>query len=240
VIERAALVTGASSGIGLAIAHALGELGYCLTVTSRRKEKLTAAVKGLRDRGYTVAHISANVALDEQVAAVVAHHRNAFGRLDVLVNNAGMGVSGSLQDFPLKWLDLQLAVNLRSVLLYYREALALLKQAGAEHGNALVVNMSSIAGKRGEEMLSVYSAAKHGVVGLTQAMNKELERDGVKSCVLCPGFVDTPLSDYVKDEIPPEQMIRAADIAEAVRFLVRLSPQCLVPELMFTRPGDRL
>jgi len=185
--------------------------------------------------------VPANVVEDEAVAAVVAHHRDVYGRLDVLVNNAGAGIAGDLAgDYPLKWLDLQLDVNLRSVILFYREALELLKAAGAEHGNALVVNTSSVAGKQGESGLSVYSAAKAGVVAFTQAMNRELEHSGIKSCALCPGFVDTPLSDYIKDEIPVEEMMRPEDIAEAVRFLIRLSTQCVITEIVFTRPGDRL
>lgn len=238
---RAALVTGASSGIGLAIARVLGEAGYGLTLVARRPDRLEAAAAELRDLGYRVETVPANVVEDEAVAAVVAHHRDVYGRLDVLVNNAGAGIAGDLAgDYPLKWLDLQLDVNLRSVILFYREALELLKAAGAEHGNALVVNTSSVAGKQGESGLSVYSAAKAGVVAFTQAMNRELEHSGIKSCALCPGFVDTPLSDYIKDEIPVEEMMRPEDIAEAVRFLIRLSTQCVITEIVFTRPGDRL
>jgi NAD(P)-dependent dehydrogenase (short-subunit alcohol dehydrogenase family) len=238
--ERAALVTGASSGIGLAIAHVLGEAGYALTVTSRRPEKLAAAAAELRSRNYEVADIDANVANHAEIAAVVAHHREVYGRLDVLINNAGMGIAGPFQDLLPKWIDLQLAVALRSVILFYQEALSMLKEAGAEHGNALVVNMSSITGKYGEAQLAVYSAAKHGIVGFTESMNGELKDAGVKSCALCPGFVDTSLSDFIKHEIPAEAMIRCEDIAEAVRFLLRLSAQCVVPEIMFMRPGDRL
>jgi len=241
VTTRAALVTGASSGIGLAIARVLGEAGYGLTLVARRPDRLEAAAAELRDLGYRVETVPANVVEDEAVAAVVAHHRDVYGRLDVLVNNAGAGIAGDLAgDYPLKWLDLQLDVNLRSVILFYREALELLKAAGAEHGNALVVNTSSVAGKQGESGLSVYSAAKAGVVAFTQAMNRELEHSGIKSCALCPGFVDTPLSDYIKDEIPVEEMMRPEDIAEAVRFLIRLSTQCVITEIVFTRPGDRL
>ena len=238
--QRAALVTGASSGIGLAVAHVLGEAGYALTVTSRRPEKLDAAAAELRGHGYEVTDVAANVADYEEVAFVVAHHRDAYGRLDVLVNNAGMGIAGPFQDTLPKWIDLQLAVNLRSMMLFYREALVMLKEAGAEHGNALVVNMSSITGKHGEELLAVYSAAKHGIVGFTESMNGELKNAGVKSCALCPGVVDTSLSDFIKHEIPADKMIRCEDVAEAVRFLLRLSVQCVVPEIMFTRPGDRL
>jgi short-subunit dehydrogenase len=123
-------------------------------------------------------------------------------------------------------------------MLIYRECAELLKAAGQEHQNALVVNMSSIAGKSGQPWLSVYSATKHGVIGFTQAMNKELSSFGVKSCALCPAFVDTAMTDFVKGTVPPEQMIRPEDIAEAVRMLLRLSPFCLIPEIVFQRVGE--
>jgi NAD(P)-dependent dehydrogenase (short-subunit alcohol dehydrogenase family) len=116
----------------------------------------------------------------------------------------------------------------------------MLKAAGAEHKNALVVNTSSIAGKRGEGWLSVYAAAKHGVVGWTQSMNRELAPEGIKSTALCPAFVDTPMTDFVKAHVKAEEMIRPQDIAEGVRYLLRLSPHCVVPEMMFVRPGDAL
>ena len=113
-------------------------------------------------------------------------------------------------------------------------------QAGGEHNNALVVNTSSISGKRGEGWLSVYSATKHGVVGWTEAMNKELGKQGIKSTALCPAFVDTPMTDFVKEQVAAEEMIRPEDIAESVRYLLRISPACVVPEIMFMRPGDSL
>ena len=101
-----------------------------------------------------------------------------------------------------------------------------------------MVNTSSITGKVGTGGLGVYSATKHGMVGFTEAMNQELRDANIKSCVLCPAYVDTPLSDYVKDTVPAEAMIRVEDIAESVRFLLRLSPNCIVPELIFRRPAD--
>ena len=103
-----------------------------------------------------------------------------------------------------------------------------------------MVNTSSISGKRGERWLSVYSATKHGVVGWTEAMNKELGSQGIKSTALCPAFVDTPMTDFVKEQVPAEEMIRPQDIAEAVRYLLKISPACVVPEMMFVRPGDSL
>ena len=238
--DRAALVTGASSGIGLAIAHALGEEGYGLTVAARRPEKLTAAADELRAAGYAVEEVAAPLSEEDAVKHVVERHRERYGRLDVLVNSAGLGLGSPIADAPTKRIDLQLDVNLRAIVLFYRECVDLLKAAGAEHRNALVVNLSSIAGKSGEAWLSVYSASKAGVVGFTQAMNRELNGEGVKSVALCPAFVDTPMTEFVKEHVPAEDMIRTEDIAEAVRFLLKTSPACVVPEIVFQRLGESL
>jgi NAD(P)-dependent dehydrogenase (short-subunit alcohol dehydrogenase family) len=238
--ERAAIVTGGSSGIGLAIARMLGEEGYGLTVAARRPEKLADAAEGLRGEGYDVQDIAGNLSDEEVIKSVVEAHREKFGRLDVLVNNAGVGIGAPVGEIVTKRLDMQLDVNLRSMILFYREALDMLRAAGAEHKQALVVNTASIAGKKGEGWLSVYSAAKHGVMGWTSSMNRELNGDGIKSTALCPAFVDTPMTDFVKGQVAPEDMIRPEDIAESVRFLLRVSPACVVPEIMFVRPGDQL
>ena len=133
---------------------------------------------------------------------------------------------------------MQLDVNLRSVVLFYRECADLLRAAGAEHRNALVVNTSSISGKSGQPWLSVYSATKAAVIGWTQAMNKELNGEGIKSVALCPGFVDTDMTEFVREHVKPEDMIRTEDIGEAVRFLLKTSPNCVVPEIVFQRPGE--
>ena len=238
--ERAAIVTGASSGIGLAIARVLGEEGYGVTMAARRPEKLEAAVAGLAADGLDVQAVAANVSDETEIKKVVAEHRARYTRLDVLVNNAGVGVGQSVAEIETKRLDMQLDINLRSIVLFYRECVPLLKDAAAEHKNALVVNTSSISGKHGEGWLSVYSATKHGVVGWTEAMNKELGAEGIKSTALCPAFVDTPMTDFVKEHVAAADMIRAEDIAESVRFLLRVSPACVVPEIMFVRPGESL
>jgi NAD(P)-dependent dehydrogenase (short-subunit alcohol dehydrogenase family) len=238
--ERAAIVTGGSSGIGLAIARVLGEEGYGLTVAARRPEKLEEAVAGLRADGFDVNSVSGNLADETLVQEVVRSHRERFGRLDVLVNNAGVGAGEAVGDLTTMKVDLQLGINLRSPILFYRECVDLLRAAGAEHRCALVVDTSSISGKSGEAWLSVYSATKAAVVGFTQAMHKELANDGIKSTALCPAFVDTPMTDLVKGEIKAEDMIQVSDVAEVVRVLLKMSPGCVVPEVQFLRPGDRL
>jgi NAD(P)-dependent dehydrogenase (short-subunit alcohol dehydrogenase family) len=235
---RAALVTGASSGIGLAIAHVLGEEGHGLTVAARRPDKLEVAARELRTAGFDVEAVSGNMVEEEDVARIVAAHRERFGRLDVLVNCAGVGFGAPVADMQTKRVDMQLDLNLRAPVLYYREAAELLRAAGAEHRNALVVNLSSISGKSGEAWLSVYSATKAGLIGFTQAMNKELNGEGVKSVAFCPGFVDTDMTEFIRGSVPQEEMLRPTDITEAVRFLLRVSPACVVPEIIFQRPGE--
>ncbi len=238
--QLAAIVTGASRGIGLALATALCEEGYAVTLTARKPDLLEQAADALRGAGAQVEHLAANLADEEAVRAVVARHREAFGRLDVLVNNAGVGIGAAAHEHQTKYVDMQIDVNIRAIVLFYRECTELLRAAGGEHGNALVVNMASMAGKSPQPWLSVYSATKAAVVAYTTAMNKELNDAGVKSVAFCPGFVDTDMSDFVKDSIPADQMLSTSDIAEALRFMLRLSPNCVIPEIVFQRPDETI
>src|SRR4051812_24475065 len=213
--QRAAIVTGASSGIGLAIAEMLGEEGYGLTVAARRPEKLEDAAAGLKAKGHDVEVVAGPLGDEEGVKAVVAAHRERYGRLDVLVNNAGVGIGAPVAEIDTKKLDMQLGLNLRSLILFYREGVDLLRAAAKEHGTAQVVNTASISGKRGQPWLSVSSATKGAVVTFTEAMHKELSGEGIKSTALCPGFVDTPMTGFIQGQIPPEDMITPRDIGEA-------------------------
>lgn len=238
--DRVALVTGASSGIGLAIARMLGEEGYGLTVVARRPDKLEEAATALRDAGHEVEAVAGNLIDEDDIRRAVTTHRERWGRLDVLVNNAGVGVGAAVADVQTKRLDMQLDLNLRAVVLFHRECVDLLRAAGAEHRSALIVNTSSISGKSGQPWLSVYSATKAAVIAWTQAMNKELHADGIKSLALCPGFVDTAMTEFVREHVPAEKMIRPEDVAEAVRFALHTSPYCVIPEIVFQRPGESL
>ncbi len=234
--DRAAIVTGASSGIGLAVARMLATEGHAVTLVARRREKLEAAYEALRADGLAVQRVAADVGDEDDVVRAVSAHRDAYGRLDVLVNNAGLGIAAPIGELNTKRMDIQLNTNLRSIPLFYRESVAMLTAAGAEHGNALVVNTASIAGKQGQAWLSIYSATKFGIVGFTEAMNKELGGLGIKSTALCPAWVDTPMTDFVKRRVPPEAMIQTSDIVASVRMLLSLSPGCVVPEIVFQAP----
>jgi NAD(P)-dependent dehydrogenase (short-subunit alcohol dehydrogenase family) len=237
--EKAALITGGSSGIGLAVARALGEDGYGVTVSARRPDKLEAAAAELRDAGLEVHAIAANMTDEDDIKRMVAEHVEHFGRLDFLMNNAGLGIGGAIADMETKKLDMQIAVNLRAVYLVTREATPKLKEAGA-NGGAMIVNTASIAAKQPQGWLAAYSATKAGVVALTEATAKEIANDGVRCTSICPGFVDTPMTEWIRGQVAQADMIRPEDVAEVVRCLLRLSPACMIPEVMMIRPADLL
>jgi NAD(P)-dependent dehydrogenase (short-subunit alcohol dehydrogenase family) len=230
------LVTGGSSGIGLAIARALAEDGYGVTISARRPEKLEAAAEDLRSAGHDVLSVPANMVEESEITMLVGAHRERFGRLDVLVNNAGVGIGGAMHELVTKYVDMQLGVNLRAVILTTRECLPLLREAGAEHRKALIVNTASIAGKSGQAWISVYSATKAAVVGFSQSTQREVANDGIQVTAFCPGVVDTAMTEWARDQVDQEDMIRVEDVAEGVRFLLRTSPNCVVPEILFLRP----
>jgi short-subunit dehydrogenase len=238
--QRAAIVTGGSRGIGFAIAEVLGEEGFRVTIAARKPDTLERAAAELRQKGIEIEAVAANMAEEEGIRAVVERHGERFGRLDVLVNNAGVGIGATAGEHQTKHIDMQLDVNLRAIVVFYRECLELLRSAGAEHRNALVVNLASLAGKSPQPWLSVYSATKAAVIAYTQAMNKELNGEGIKSVAFCPGFVDTDMTVFVKETVPAEEMLRTNDIAEALRFMLRVSPACVIPEIVFQRPGETI
>jgi NAD(P)-dependent dehydrogenase (short-subunit alcohol dehydrogenase family) len=224
-VPRSALITGGSSGIGLAIARALQEDGYELTLASRRAERIEPAAAELGALG-----IAADVSSEEDCERLVVAHRDRYGGLDVLVNSAGIGIAGKIEDQPAKHVDLQLGVNLRGLLVVTRLALPLLKESKGH-----VINLASIAGTQPTPVLAVYGATKAAVLALTRSLNAELEADGVRCTALAPAFVDTPMASW--SGIPPEQMIRPEDCAELVRAVLRLSPYARVPEIVVERMG---
>jgi NAD(P)-dependent dehydrogenase (short-subunit alcohol dehydrogenase family) len=225
-MARAALVTGGSSGIGLAIARVLREEGFELTLASRRPERVEAAAEDLGVFG-----VAANVAEADDCERVVAEHRERFGRLDMLVNSAGVGVGGRIEDLPLEALDLQLDVNLRGLFLVTQAAIPLLRES-----KGWIVNLASIAGTMPTSGLAAYGATKAAVISLTRSLNAELDADGVRAIALCPGYVDTPMAAW--SGLEPDEMIRPEDCAEVVRMCVRLSPAARVPQVVLERMGS--
>lgn len=225
-MDRAALITGGSSGIGFAIARALREDGFQLTLAARTREKVEAAARELDALG-----VAADVADDMDCRRVVDEHRERYGRLDVLVNSAGVGFAGDIAEMPAKRIDVQLHVNLRGLMLVTAAALPLLREA-----RGLVVNLASIAGTMGTPFLPVYGATKAAVIQFTDTLNRGEQDDGVRATAISPGFVDTPMTEW--GPVPREEMIQPEDCAEIVRLLLRLSPYARIPHVVVERVGS--
>jgi NAD(P)-dependent dehydrogenase (short-subunit alcohol dehydrogenase family) len=221
-----ALITGGSSGIGLAIARMLGDEGFALTLASRTAEKVEAAAAELGAHA-----IAADVFRPEDCARVVAEHVAREGGLDLLVNSAGIGIAGRVEDVQLKHLDRQLAINLRGLVLVTQAAIPHLRKT-----RGWIVNLASIAGTQPVPILPIYAASKAAVISLTHSLNADLDDDGVRAIAICPGFVDTPMAEFAG--LAGEEMIQPEDCAEVVRMCLRLSPRARVPQVVIERVGS--
>ena len=239
-MPRAALVTGGSNGLGLALARELSSDGYAITLGARRADGLALAVESLREQGGDAHAVAGDLSEEAGVRSLIAAHRERYGRLDVLVNNVGTGFGQSVGEITTRRLDLQLGLNLRTAILCYREAVGLLLEAGAEHRGAWVVNVCSRAAVAPQPWLSVYSATKAGLAGFSSAMNSELSARGVRSCAVCPGTVATSLTAGGPAGGPADagQLITPGDVAQVLRLLLRLSPACQLPAVVLESRYD--
>ncbi|MEU4035518.1 3-oxoacyl-ACP reductase FabG [Streptomyces collinus] len=196
VTHPVALVTGGTSGIGLAVARDLGHRGNRVFLCARDEEKVERTVKELREEGVEAAGAAADVRSADSVAACVRSAVDTFGPVNVLVNNAGRsggGPTATLADEL--WYDV-IDTNLNSVFLVTRAALTTGGLADGDYGR--IVNIASTAGKQGVLLGAPYSASKHGVVGFTKALGKELAPSGITVNAVCPGYVETPMAERVR------------------------------------------
>jgi NAD(P)-dependent dehydrogenase (short-subunit alcohol dehydrogenase family) len=203
----------------------LRDEGFALTLASRTAEKVEAAAAELGAHA-----IAADVSKPEDCARVVEDHVAREGGLDLLVNSAGIGIAGRVQDVQLKHLDRQLAINLRGLVLVTQAAIPHLRAS-----RGWIVNLASIAGTTGVPILPIYAASKAAVISLTQSLNGDLDSDGVRAIAICPGFVDTPMAEF--SGLPGEEMIQPEDCAEVVRMCLRLSPHARIPQVVIERLG---
>ena len=224
-MARSALVTGGSSGIGFAIARMLREEDFGVTVAARTAEKLERAAEQLGAHAVVT-----DVSSEDECERLVTGHKERFGTLDVLVNCAGVGIAGNVENMATKHWDLQFAVNMRGAFVITRESIPMLKET-----KGFIVNISSIAGTGAARGLAAYGAAKAALIGFTRSLNAELADDGVRATAICPGFVDTPMASWTG--MPSEEMIQPEDCAEVVRALLRLSPAARIPQVVIERLG---
>lgn len=228
---RVALVTGSSSGIGLAVARALLEEGWAVCLNGRDEARLRRAHEALSAGGADAIAVAGDVSRPATASDLVRRCLESFGGLDLLVNNAGIGVWGRVEETTLDDWERVLAIDLTSVFLLTKEALPHLRRR-----RGYVVNIASLAGKKGMPGSSAYCAAKHGVLGFTDSLLREEKESGVRATSICPGYVATPMA-LGNGEVPAEEMVQPEDVAATVRWLLALSPKVVVREVVLERTG---
>jgi 3-oxoacyl-[acyl-carrier protein] reductase len=223
-----ALVTGATEGIGRATAVALGRAGFALGVCSRRAGKVTELLAALRQEGIPCAGGAADVADPAAVKALVAGVVETLGRVDVLVNNAGVLIARPFAELTLDDWDRTMSTNLRSLFIVTKEVLPGMR----ERRQGTIVNVASLAGKNGFAGGAAYSASKHAVLGFSRSLMLEVRKEGVRVIAVCPGSVATGMmQDQPMLQANAERILQPEDVASVIVEAVTLPGRALVSEL---------
>jgi ketoreductase len=194
--QRVALITGATSGIGLAVARQLGSSGHRVFIGARNADHVAETVKQLQEEGLEADGAVVDVRSQLAVQAFVQAAVDRFGAVDVLVNNAGRSGGGVTADITDELWDDVIDTNLNSVFRTTREVLNTGGMRNRDWGR--IINIASTAGKQGVVLGAPYSASKHGVVGFTKALGNELAPTGITVNAVCPGYVETPMAQRVR------------------------------------------
>ncbi|WP_433190563.1 SDR family NAD(P)-dependent oxidoreductase [Actinoallomurus sp. CA-150999] len=237
-----ALVTGASSGIGAATARALAAEGAAVAVVGRRRDRLDEVAGSITAAGGAALTVQADLTDAAQAAGAVQRVVTELGRLDTLVNNAGLMLTGPVADAPADEWERMLAINVNALLEVTRAALPHLREAAQDSPRRVadLVNISSTAGRVARPGTAVYNLTKFGVNGFTEALRQEVMRERVRVSVVEPGTVDTELGSHVRDGIREQiarmtedmEMLRPEDIADAVTYIVTRDRRVAVNEVL--------
>ena len=231
---KVAIVTGASRGIGRAIAVALGREGATVMLAARSVQELTQTAERVRQAGGRAEPVVTELTEEASIVNLVRVAHERFERLDILINNAGITHSAKLEETHTGDLDRCWAVNARAPFILCREALPLLKQSPA----ATIVNISSVVGVKGYPLQSAYTASKHALRGMTISLAEEMRGTNVRVHVICPGGVDTDMVDQVRPDIAKKDLIGPDEIAELVLYLVARRGNAVVDEVHVRRAAS--
>jgi 3-oxoacyl-[acyl-carrier protein] reductase len=229
--DNVALVTGAGRGIGRVISLALGAAGAHVVTTARTQSEIEAVATEISAAGGEATALQVDLTDEASVRGLFAELQKRLGPLDVLINNAGIGFYGPLVDFPLEKFEKIMAVNVRGVFLCCREAMKIM----VPRKSGYIINISSVVGFRGYPDQSVYTASKHGVMGLTRSLAVEAQESGIRVSAISPGGVDTEMIRRSRPDLDPSVLLRPEDIAQAVLYLLSLSDSAAVDEIYIRR-----
>ena len=236
---KVALITGASSGIGRASALTLAQAGAQLVVTARRQDRLEELVRAVQQAGSQAVTIVGDATLEETAQRCVAAATHSFGRLDILVNNVGVGNYKVLVETSAAEYDEMMAANVRSTFLFTRHVVpVMIRQA-----SGTILMISSMAGKYGFAGEAVYCASKFAQVGFAQALDKELRPHGIKVGAICPGGVKTEFAlgkGRTPEGVAGSGMLEPEDVAAAVLLACTQSPKARIIELQMRTMDESL
>lgn len=223
--NKTALITGAGRGIGKAICLRLAECGFgTIILASRTEKELKETADEIEKTGTTAFVYPIDISVEDQVIKLFEFLKTKSGTLDLLVNNAGIGVFKPLTETTAEEWNRVLDVNLNGTFLCAREAMKMMKT----QSNGTIVNISSVVGIKGYPNQGAYTASKHGMVGLTKVIAEEGREFGIRAHVICPGGVNTGLVGDARPDINKEELLQPEDIAELVVYLVNLPKQAMI------------
>ncbi len=232
---KVALVTGAGRGIGRAVCEALGQAGATVVATARSIDQIEAVASEITDAGGRAIAIPADIAEESDICSLFDQVNEQFGCLDMLVNNAGMGLFGPVEGFSAGDFDQVMAVNLRGAFLCCQRAL----RAMIPQGSGYIINISSVVGFKGYPNQAAYTAAKHGVMGLTKSLAVEAQTYGIRVSAVLPGGVDTDMVRVARPDLDPSVLMQPEDIAQTVMYLLSLSDRAAVDQIYIRRRGSQ-
>ncbi|MFP4579135.1 MAG: SDR family NAD(P)-dependent oxidoreductase [Candidatus Sumerlaeia bacterium] len=228
---KVALVTGASRGIGKAVALALGKAGAKVVLAARNREKLESVAQEIQNAGTEAFCLQVDLGKDEDLLKIVPRVIETFGCLDILINNAGIGIYGPVEKAqPDEW-DQMMRINARAPFFLCRDAICPMRKAGG----GFIINIASVVGIKGYVNQSIYAASKHAMMGYSKTLAQEVQDYGIRVHTLCPGGVDTDMVEQARPDLDKDILMRPEEIAELILFLLQFKGKSVIDDLHIRR-----